>query len=138
MSEVDSKKIERIVDANFNRCTEGLRVCEDIVRFVLDDQKVTKDFKNIRHDLTSIIEKNVLRRILKARSVSSDVGQGLSAVEMRRKTLKDVFFANCQRAKESTRVLEEIAKIMHKPAVIKLKKIRYQLYVLEQKVAERL
>src|SRR5690606_22734960 len=43
----------RILDASLNRASEGLRVVEDYVRFVLDDRHFTELAKSLRHDLTS-------------------------------------------------------------------------------------
>ena len=43
----------RILDASLNRATEGLRVVEDYVRFVLDDAHLTEQFKHLRHDLAA-------------------------------------------------------------------------------------
>lgn len=44
-----------MIDASFNRATEGLRVIEDFVRFVLDDGLLTRLAKEARHDLVSLI-----------------------------------------------------------------------------------
>jgi len=38
----NKKGILRVVDANFNRCKEGLRVVEDIFRFIVEDDKLRK------------------------------------------------------------------------------------------------
>ena len=43
----------RVLDAAANRAREGLRVVEDYVRFVLDDQYLTELCKQLRHDLTA-------------------------------------------------------------------------------------
>jgi thiamine-phosphate pyrophosphorylase len=48
----DSRAI-RVLDASLNRATEGLRVVEDYVRFVLDDRHLTEQFKRLRHDLAA-------------------------------------------------------------------------------------
>ena len=40
----------RILDAAANRASEGLRVVEDFVRFVLDDAHLTELLKQLRHD----------------------------------------------------------------------------------------
>ena len=42
------KHIYRIIDANINRAMEGLRVCEDILRFGIDSDSSGK-FKEFRH-----------------------------------------------------------------------------------------
>ena len=43
----------RVLDASLNRATEGLRVVEDYVRFVLDDRHLTEQLKRLRHDLAA-------------------------------------------------------------------------------------
>ena len=45
----------RVLDAAANRAREGLRVVEDYVRFVLDDQHLTELCKQLRHDLTAVL-----------------------------------------------------------------------------------
>ena len=47
--------IKRIIDANLNRCREGLRVVEDGLRFVLDDAALYKKVRRIRHDTDKIL-----------------------------------------------------------------------------------
>ena len=49
-------KFLRVIDANFNRAKEGLRVCEDVCRFWLDEEVLTKKFKSLRHRLTDEIK----------------------------------------------------------------------------------
>jgi thiamine-phosphate pyrophosphorylase len=36
--------VVRVLDASFNRASEGLRVVEDYVRFVVDDAQLTAHF----------------------------------------------------------------------------------------------
>ena len=45
----------RILDANFNRSREALRVMEEFARFVLDDSSLTQALKSARHDLTAAL-----------------------------------------------------------------------------------
>ena len=47
--------IIRILDASLNRASEGLRVVEDYVRFVLDDPFLTGKAKAIRHELATAV-----------------------------------------------------------------------------------
>jgi len=49
------KNIYRILDANLNRAREGLRVVEEVCRFVLKDKKLTLSAKKLRGDLSKII-----------------------------------------------------------------------------------
>ena len=54
LGKILNKKIYRVIDANLNRAKEGLRVCEDTVRFILKDKILTKKIKKLRHDITRI------------------------------------------------------------------------------------
>jgi len=42
----------RILDANFNRAREALRVMEEAARFLLEDAKLSESLKRLRHDLS--------------------------------------------------------------------------------------
>ena len=131
---IDKQKILRILDANFNRAKEGLRVCEDICRFLLDDPKKTTEFKTLRHRLTNIIETLPLKNLIKSRDIERDVGKKTFETELQRENVSDIFYANSQRAKESLRVLEEFTKLLNRRRALDLKKIRYEIYGLEKKV----
>ena len=133
-------KILRIIDANINRATEGLRVAEDIVRFVLDDDKLTSKLKNIRHELVKALRLGFDKLILaQGRDVKGDVGAGRSTKsEGRRKDILDVFWANIKRAQESIRVFEELSKLFDARLGPKFKKLRFELYDIEQKAALKL
>lgn len=124
----------RIVDANLNRTLEGLRVCEDITRFALDERKFSASFKSLRHEV-ACLRKKIFRRaaLLKSRNVGKDVGKKTALREKKRKNIADVFYANIQRSKESARVLEEVSKLIDKKISEKFKKIRFRIYGLEKK-----
>ncbi len=47
--------ILRILDANFNRAREALRVMEEYARFVLDDASLTEAMKCARHELVEAV-----------------------------------------------------------------------------------
>ena len=131
------KELYRIIDANFNRSKEGLRVCEDIARFVWDDRVITAAFKGIRHDLHEAIEPLGLLKVLSFRDIQQDVGKATSSSELRRGKLDDVFWANSQRVKESLRVLEEITKLSDPKSSLLIKDLRYKVYAIEQKAFKR-
>jgi thiamine-phosphate pyrophosphorylase len=137
MSKVIDPKIYRVLDANFNRAKEGLRVCEDICRFIYDRKAMTKSFKDLRHDLTAAMQGFKWRDVITNRNVEADVGKSSSITEMKRNTVKDIMYANLQRVKESVRVLEEFAKLLSKQAARDFKKIRYQIYHLERNFAQK-
>ena len=44
----------RILDANFNRAREALRVVEDYARFVLNDAAACGAIKQLRHELADV------------------------------------------------------------------------------------
>ena len=128
----------RIVDANFNRAKEGLRVCEDICRFTIDNKNLTRNFKSVRHKLTEIISSLKLKTVIVARNIEGDIGKGSTVSEFKREKLFDIFIANSQRVKESVRVLEEFSKLLNKKLAQDLKSLRYKIYAYEKKVIEKL
>lgn len=134
MDKNDGLKFLRVMDANFNRAKEGLRVCEDVCRFWLDEQALTKQFKSVRHRLVDHIQELGLKDMIAGRDVEADCGRGTIASESRRKTTTDIFYANCQRVKESLRVLEEFAKLKNVRASVGIKALRYEIYKIEKKV----
>ena len=137
MKKSDEKNIYRILDANFNRLKEGLRVCEDTVRFAFNDSKATKELKKIRHGITKSLEGLGYKNLLLARDINSDIGRVDKRSEYSRKELPDLFYANAQRCKESIRVLEEFAKLIDTASAKKLKRLRYSFYEIEKRVVKR-
>jgi thiamine-phosphate pyrophosphorylase len=131
--------IKRILDANINRAKEGLRVCEEITRFLLNNRNLTKGFKEIRHAIDLAVRQLPGHSgFLKERKVARDVGKGLHIGELKRRTSQDIFFANMQRVKESLRVLEEFAKLTSVNCALKFKQLRYQAYELEKNTAKNI
>lgn len=128
------KGVLRIIDANLNRILEGLRVCEEITRFVVLDKNLTSRFKNLRHNVAGLSGKWKIKdvRLLDSRDSLKDVGKPSIKEELRRRNFQDIFFANIQRAKESARVLEEFSKIENKKTSAGFKDIRYRLYQIEK------
>jgi hypothetical protein len=135
---VTRKEIYRVVDANYNRAKEGLRVCEDVARFVFNDRQLTARLKRARHGLTAAVQGFGLREIVTAREIRKDVGRKTSGAESDRFSVGDLFYANSQRTKESLRVLEEFAKLVNIKAAEKLKQLRYAVYAIEKEALGRL
>ncbi len=108
-----SNGVYRVIDANINRTKEGLRVCEEVARFIIADRNLTSQFKKIRHEVRYLV--NNLRnipRLIAEREALKDVGRTLrNKSELKRLDFQDIFFANIQRVKESIRVLEEFSKL---------------------------
>lgn len=132
---VELQKLTRIVDVNFNRAKEGLRVCEDVCRYAFDLKKETRQLKDMRHALTQAIELLGIKGLLASRDIEGDIGRKSTVSEFKRADLNDVFYANAQRIKESMRVLEEIIKLINPRSAQGLKELRYQFYALEKRMA---
>lgn len=125
--------IYRIIDANLNRVKEGLRVCEEITRFILDNRKFTALFKKIRHQIDTLARKIYPASLLLGeRKSNSDVGRFNSYGELKRSNCKDIFWANIQRIKESLRVLEEFSKLVDAKSATGFKQLRYKVYEIEK------
>lgn len=130
------KKLLRILDANCNRAKEGLRVCEDITRYILDRKTLSGRHKKIRHALAECIKDFGVKALLESRNIENDVGRGSSASEMKRTNVLDIYLANAQRVKESLRVLEEFAKLKKPSTAETIKQLRYSFYAIEKKVVQ--
>jgi len=128
----------RIIDANLDRLSEGLRVLEDIARFILQDIRITEQLRNMRHEMA--VDSALKIRLLAARDSATDVGREGGGV-IDRKRLVDVVSANASRAQESLRVLEELAKLPQAPAELgewRFEKARFTLYEIEKELVLRL
>ena len=126
-------KIGRIIDANLNRVKEGLRVCEEITRFILDNHKFTAQLKQIRHKIDSLVGKIYTpAKLFSQRRVKADVGRLNFCGELKRSNCRDIFWANIQRVKESLRVLEEFSKLIDSNVALGFKQLRYKVYEIEK------
>jgi len=131
--------IYRILDANANRAREGLRVVEEIARFVLEDKKLTFSIKKLRSELTRVIQKLDKVKLLAERRALSDVGGKLyTKSESKRKDIADVFRSNMKRVEEAVRVLEEFSKLIDPNSGKRFKAIRMKVYQVEKQVALKL
>jgi len=126
-----------MIDANYNRAKEGLRVVEDVVRFVKNNRKLMCRIKSIRHALTGAISACVRESAIAARDSQRDCGRPSDQWEMQRSGIGDILYANMQRVKESLRVLEECMKLFDHKAVRALKESRYAMYELEKDIFKR-
>ncbi|MFH0918706.1 MAG: thiamine-phosphate pyrophosphorylase [Candidatus Omnitrophota bacterium] len=125
--------IGRIIDANLNRAKEGLRVCEEITRFILDSHRFTAQLKEVRHKVNHLGSKIYPpAKLLKQRRARKDVGRRNSCGELERANCKDIFWANIQRVKESLRVLEEFSKLVDAGVALGFKQLRYKVYEIEK------
>lgn len=128
----------RIIDANINRSKEGLRVCEEISRFHLNNKGISQKIKRLRHEITHIIKASKLKTpmLLAGRDSSKDIGK-TSCLYSKKKSFKQIFLSNTQRVKEALRVLEEFLKLFDTLASKKIQKLRFDVYDLEKETIEQ-
>ena len=117
----------RLIDANLNRLREGIRVVEDVFRYIYNDKQTALKLKNLRH-LSRI---DIYTQMLETRDVKNDVLRESIKSEQNRDDLYSILIANFKRAQESARVLEEFSKLISIEDSENFKYIRYELYTLE-------
>ena len=121
-------KLFRLIDANLNRLREGIRVVEDIQRYVFDNKELSKKLKSLRHKSRLSDEKT----LLKHRDIIGDVLKQTTKSEQKREDIPSIMIANIKRAEESARVLEESLKLVDVDKAELFKQIRYELYDIEK------
>jgi len=126
--EETSKKVERLIDANLNRLKEGIRVIEDINRYIYDNASLSTTLKQLRHSLQTAYNQNRLRY----RDIENDVQKKSINSELARTDINDLIIANFSRAQESARVLEETFKLTDPSLSELFKEVRYGLYGVEK------
>lgn len=130
--------VARIIDANFNRAREALRVMEDYARFVLDDPAGCEGLKRFRHQLAAVLQRLPAAELLASRDTPGDVGTGISTLSERwRGDARDVCVAAAKRLPEALRTIEEYAKTVDPDLAVAVEALRYRSYSLEQQVLLR-
>ena len=131
------QSIYRVIDANLNRAREGLRVMEEVVRFVYETKKFARQIKSTRgklqkaHKLIPDHEK-----LISSRNSKGDIGKDLNPkIEFKRTSFAGIFEANAKRVEEALRVLEEFSKLIlskDKKAPALFKALRFKTYDIER------
>jgi thiamine-phosphate pyrophosphorylase len=138
-----------MIDANLNRSSEGLRVLEDVARFLLNDAELCQRLRTLRHEMAR--ETKALRvGLLSQRNAEYDVGH-LYHIPRREKKLNvektslqgllDLVTANAKRVEESLRVIEELAKLPEMNSKLNsasFEQTRFTLYTLERDLISRM
>ncbi|MEM5559034.1 thiamine-phosphate pyrophosphorylase [Arcobacter cryaerophilus gv. occultus] len=117
----------RLIDANLNRLREGIRVVEDIFRYIYNNKEISTKLKDLRH----LARTKNYYELLETRDVENDVLRESIKSEQNREDLNSILIANFKRAQESSRVLEELTKLSSIEDSENFKYIRYELYNLE-------
>jgi thiamine-phosphate pyrophosphorylase len=132
---VDTVDLGRMLDASANRASEGLRVVEDYVRFVLDDAGLTRRLKEVRHRLGKGIAGLGTDLLINSRDTRGDVGTHIMThTERVRENPRAVLTANFKRTGEAIRSLEEYGKLINVWIAGRFEVLRYDVYTLEKMV----
>jgi thiamine-phosphate pyrophosphorylase len=135
------KVIYQVLDANVNRAREGLRVTEEVFRYVKKNTTVTKELKDMRHALQGIMARSRIDRalLLDCRDSSRDPGRTIHTKrEFTRRSPRDILMANMRRVGEALRVLEEFSKLCDASASRRFKQLRFRFYDVEKHASQAL
>jgi thiamine-phosphate pyrophosphorylase len=136
-----SQKVLRAIDANSNRISEGIRVVEEVARFVLDEPGLTERLRSVRHLVREATEAlgGSVGALTGARDSDADVGKPLSTSDSSdRRDAVGLVSANLKRAEEGLRVLEEMSTLLNAELSNRFKLRRFELYTLEKEIVARL
>lgn len=120
--------MKRIIDVNLNRTAEGLRILEEISRFILNSRDFSSFLKNVRHKICQMQEADY-QNLLIARDSLNDIGAKIQNPDSR-VDIETIFKANVKRIQQSLRVLEEYD--INNSSIYE--KLRYQIYDFEKKM----
>ncbi len=124
----------RIMDANFNRAREALRVMEEYCRFGLNHPALSAQAKQCRHRLCRAMKGIDPQKLLACRNTAGDVGRELQVEnQLRRQSPEDCFTAAAKRATEALRALAESSQAANPDIAAEAEKIRFEVYDLEKK-----
>jgi len=129
------RAVYRIIDANFNRAREAIRVMEEFCRFALNSGPLTERAKQLRHELSAAIDKLDAGRLISSRDTLADIGVDKTVEnQLQRADLKDCFTAACKRLTEALRALSETTQTLNPSVAEKIEKLRYTAYTLEKDI----
>ena len=128
----------RMLDANANRALEGLRVCEDVVRFHLGTPRLFHQIRALRHGVAAALARLPVRptELVQARNSARDPGRSAPASAV--PSLERLLLINFQRAKEALRVLEEAARLLAPRQTAAFQRLRFRAYEVEREALLRL
>ncbi len=130
------KTVYRIIDANFNRAREALRVIEEYCRFVLDHEGLCARTKQLRHALCGALSELDDQTLLTCRDTERDVGTHIKVdQQLKRTSLESCLTAAAKRLPEALRALSELIQTFNPALAVRVEQIRYQTYTLEKDIA---
>ncbi|MDA3838459.1 MAG: thiamine phosphate synthase [Candidatus Delongbacteria bacterium] len=124
----------RIIDANINRMSEGIRVLEDHSRFITENKDINSQLRDIRHKARKIL-KEFDNDLISSRESLTDNGLKISSEnKLDNKTSeKSLILSNFKRVQEAVRSIEENLKIIGEYDKGKqFEQIRFEVYDIEK------
>jgi thiamine-phosphate pyrophosphorylase len=129
------RAVYRIIDANFNRAREAIRVMEDYCRFLLNSAILSSRAKELRHQLSMRINQLDANKLLVCRDTLNDIGTiETEKNRINRADLKECFTAAGKRLSEALRVLAETASTVNQATAQAIEQLRYACYTLEKDI----
>ncbi len=129
------RAVHRIIDANFNRAREAIRVIEDYCRFALNSAPLSERARQLRHELSAAINKLDAGKLISSRDTLGDVGAGKTVdTQLARSSLNDCFTAGCKRLTEALRTLAEMSQTQNRTVAETIEKLRFAAYTLEKDI----
>lgn len=131
-------RLLRVLDVNLNRLDESLKLIEDITRFHLENRTLLSQIRSIRKNFLALKRLLPMEKIIGARQSSRDLGRKAKFDSINKKNTNAVILSNLWRAKESSRIIEEMLKNLDIRLSRKTKEIRFQVYDLEKNIVSSL
>jgi thiamine-phosphate pyrophosphorylase len=129
------RAVYRIIDANFNRAREAIRVVEDYCRFALNSSLLYGRAKELRHRLTGAIRRLDTGQLLSCRDTINDVGvDRVVQNQLSRVDINECLTAGCKRLTEALRSLAEASQTLSRPVSQEIESLRYEAYTLEKDI----
>lgn len=128
----------RLLDANANRALEGMRVCEEIVRFHIGAPHTFRRVRALRHAIALAVHQLPVSPLdlVRARESGRDIGRRAQASRVA--SLERLLLINFQRAKESLRTLEECTRLIAPRHTASFQRLRFLTYEVERDLLLRL
>ncbi len=123
----------RIIDANLNRACEGIRVVEDIARFIYSNMEMASHLRSVRHSIRKSTD-HLKDDLLRSRDSLKDVGRVISRSNTldRKESINNIINANFKRAQEALRTVEEMLKLSDYNLSKEVEGKRFKIYTLEK------
>ncbi|WP_026478767.1 thiamine phosphate synthase [Alkaliphilus transvaalensis] len=123
----------RIVDVNVNRVSEGIRVLEDLARFVYEVPTITDDLRKLRHQVRKTMNRIPLTNY---RDAAKDIGFEISVNSSldKKESISNLVEANFKRVQEGIRSIEETLKVLGHYEESKIyEALRFHSYEIERR-----